>query len=145
MTKILVGSRAFFGGVNGFKSDNRNFVKLVTNSAPLRIESKLSVHGNIIYRLLREPASVMVQKAIESGNGLLFGNFIVPAFAKEIGLSIDDLKKLQPLLSALNQKHSYQSVIYNYYLANGSFTLTDEQRAEAYSVYMAARVPNKQK
>lgn len=144
MTKILVGSRAFFGGVNGFKSDNRNFVKLVTNSAPLRIESKLSVHGNIIYRLLREPASVMVQKAIESGNGLLFGNFLVPAFAKEIGLTIDDLKKLQPLVSKLSSKHNYQAVILSHYIANGSFSLSDEQRNEAYNAYISARTKEKE-
>lgn len=140
MTRFLVGSRAFFSGLEGFSSDNRNFVKLVTNSAPLRIESKLSVHGNIVYRLLREPASVMVQKAVESGNGLLLGNFLVPAFAKEIGLTIDDLKKLQPLLSALGNRHSYQAVIYNCYLTNGSFSLTNEQRTEAYKTYLSARV-----
>ena len=142
MTKILVGSRAFFSGLEGFKSDNRNFVKLVTNSAPLRIESKLSIHGNIFYRLLREPAAVMVQKALESGNGLLLGNFLVPAFAKEIGLTIDDLKKLQPLASKLNDKHKYQAGILSHYIANGSFSLTDEQRAEAYNAYISVRNVN---
>lgn len=139
MTNILVGSRAFFSGVDGFKSDNRNFIKFVTNRAPLRMESKLSVHGNIVYRLLREPASVMIQKAIESGNGLLFGNFLVPAFAKEIGLTIDELKKLHPLATVLDSKHRYQTIIFNYYLENGAFSLTDEQRAEAYDAYLSAR------
>ena len=139
MTKILVGSRAFFSGIEGFKTGNRNFIKLVTNNALLRIESKLSVHGNIIYRVLREPAAVMVQKALDSGNGLLLGNFLVPAFAKEIGLTIDDLKKLQPLASKLNGKHNYQAVILSHYIANGSFSLSDEQRTEAYNAYLSAR------
>ena len=81
----------------------------------------------------------MIQKAIESGNGLLFGNFLVPAFAKEIGLTIDELKKLQPLAAALDSKHHYQTIIFNYYLENGAFSLTDEQRAEAYDAYLSAR------
>lgn len=139
MNHILVGSRAFFRGIEGFKSDNRNFTKLVSNSAPLRIESKLSIHGNIVYRVMREPVAEMLQKAIDSGNGLLLGNFLVPAFATRIGLTVEDLPILQPLVDKLDDKHRYQAVIFNSYIANNAFTLTEEQKEEAYKVYLSAR------
>ncbi len=137
--RILVGSRAFFSGIEGFKTDNRNFIKLVTNKAALQVESKLSIHSNITYRMLREHATLMVDKAVESNNALLLGNFLVPQVAKEIGLTIQHLKDLLPLADSLPAKLAYQSIILQAYIENGSFSLSAEQRANAYAAYCSAR------
>ncbi len=137
--RILVGSRAFFSGIDGFNTDNRNFIKLVHTNAALLPESKLSIHGNITYRMLREPASSMVAKVVESDNALLLGNFLVPQVAKEIGLSVSQLDTLLPLAAKLPAKLAYQSVILQGYITNGSFTLTAEQREAAYAAYCSAR------
>ncbi len=137
--RILVGSRAFFSGIEGFKTDNRNFIKLVNNSAALQVESKLSIHSNITYRMLREHATLMVDKAVESNNALLLGNFLVPQVAKEIGLTIQHLKDLLPLADHLPAKLAYQSIILQAYIENGSFSLSAEQRANAYAAYCSAR------
>lgn len=53
------------------------------------------------------------------------GKFLVPTFIEAIGFTIDDLKKLQPLLDNLDDKHKYEKVIYNTYIQNNDFTLTD--------------------
>ena len=50
-------------------------------------------------------------------------------------MSIDDLKRLKPIIAKLDDKHKYEEVIYNAYLENNDFVLTDEQRQEAYRVY----------
>jgi len=68
-----------------------------------------------------------------------FGKYIIPEFAEYIGLTIDDLPRLQLLLAKLDKQHLYQQVIYNAYLENGDFTLTPDQREAAYESYKAAR------
>ena len=67
------------------------------------------------------------------------GKFLVPEFAEYIGLTIDDLKKLDSMFEELDEKHQYEVLIYNSYIDNNGFFLTDEQRDEAYRVYKEAR------
>ena len=67
------------------------------------------------------------------------GKFLVPEFIKEFKLSIDDLKRLEPIISKLDDKHKYEEVIFRSYLENGDFTLTDEQRKEAFRIYNNSR------
>ncbi|MDY5807044.1 MAG: hypothetical protein SPM04_05820 [Lachnospira sp.] len=68
------------------------------------------------------------------------GKFLVPEFIKEFKLSIDDLKRLEPIIAKLDDKHKYEEVIYNAYLENNDFVLTDEQIQEAYRVYNKYRI-----
>jgi hypothetical protein len=39
----------------------------------------------------------------------------------------------------LNDKHKYEEIIYNSYIKNSSFTLTDTQRDRAYKSYKESR------
>jgi hypothetical protein len=71
----------------------------------------------------------------ENVSGILLGKFLVPDFAKEIDLTIEDLKCLSHLLEKLDEKHTYEKIIFNSYLENGDFYLTDEQRNRAYEEY----------
>lgn len=63
------------------------------------------------------------------------GKFLVPTFIEAIGFTIDDLKKLQPLADNLDDKHKYEKVIYDSYIQNNDFTLTDKQLQKAYLEY----------
>ena len=67
------------------------------------------------------------------------GKFLVPEFIKEFKLSIDDLKRLKPIIPKLDDKHKYEEVIYNAYLENNDFILTNEQREEAFRIYNNSR------
>ena len=67
------------------------------------------------------------------------GKFLVPEFIKEFKLSIDDLKKLEPIVAKLDDKHKYEEVIFRSYLENNDFILTDEQREEAFRIYNNSR------
>ena len=55
------------------------------------------------------------------------GKFLVPTFVEAIGFTIEDLKKLQPLADNLDDKRKYEKVIYDSYIQNNDFALTDEQ------------------
>lgn len=70
------------------------------------------------------------------------GKFLVPEFNKKINFTIDDLSRLKWLIDKIDDKHSYEKIIYEAYIENQSFTLTEEQRLNAYNEYKAKRKPD---
>ena len=67
------------------------------------------------------------------------GKFLVMEFAEHLGMTTDDLKRLDPLFQNLDDRHSYERIIYESYLKNGDFFLTDDQLREAYEEYKKKR------
>lgn len=70
------------------------------------------------------------------------GKFLVPEFANYIGLTIDDLKILEPMFRNMDEKHKYEEVIYDAYVSNNAFILTNEQRKKAFEIYINTRKQN---
>lgn len=71
------------------------------------------------------------------------GHFLIPEVNKELGITIEHIKPLAPILDELWGKadnlYNYNKIIYDSYMENNSFTLTEEQRDRAYQVYKDAR------
>lgn len=65
--------------------------------------------------------------------------FIIPEFAKYIKLTIDDLKEIGNWYELLDDKHKYVKFIYESYIKNNDFVLTEEQLNEAYKIYKKYR------
>ena len=61
------------------------------------------------------------------------------AFIKELGITIEDLKRLEPLLECLDEKHKYERIIYFSYIENNDFYLTETQLDQAYKIYKLYR------
>lgn len=136
--KFLVGSRAFFGCIDGFKSANRNMLELVDNPA-FKAGKEQNDRVTCVFKYTREPARQMIERAVKSGNPLQAGKFLVPEVAHAIGATIEDIKLLEPLIEQLAQKHNWQKIIYEAYIENHSFTLTQDQLQQAYESYCANR------
>lgn len=81
----------------------------------------------------------MVQRAVDSKDALQLCKFLVPEVAAELRMSVDDIRPLETLLPLLDEKHRYYEIIFRAYLTNGSFTLTEAQRLEAYKSYTESR------
>jgi len=77
--------------------------------------------------------------AAQSKLGMVIGKFLIPEVCAFIGFTIEDLPKLKVLVDRLDTKHKYEEIIYNSYLENNSFTLTEEQRNLAYKSYKESR------
>ena len=77
-----------------------------------------------------------VEYTLNSKLPMEIGKFLVPEIAEFLGFTIEHLKQLAPVVDRLDEKHKYERVIYNAYLENGAFYLTNEQRNEAYEEYM---------
>lgn len=68
------------------------------------------------------------------------GKFLAPEFCELIGLNLSHLTQLGPLTNRLDPKHQYEKVIFDSYISNGAYTLTDAQRLQAYEVYKSSRI-----
>ena len=68
------------------------------------------------------------------------GKFLIPEFCKHIGFTIEDLKKLEWYFVNMDDKHKYEKLIYDAYLENNDFVLTDKQRIDAFNEYKKERL-----
>ncbi|WP_304954033.1 hypothetical protein [uncultured Alistipes sp.] len=139
MTRILVGSRAFFGGINGFVSKDCDYLELVENPTGFTWRREQSLRGVCTFRFKKEPVARMVQRTIDSGDALLVGKFLVPEVALAIGATVSDILPLETLLPKLDNCHKYVAVIFDAVKQNNGFWLTTEQRDAAYNAYRQAR------
>ena len=92
-----------------------------------------------IFFMCIEENSVMIDKTLESGVNMRAGKFLSPEFAEYIGLTIEELKRLKPMFDDIDEKHKYEKVIFDSYVENNGFFLTDEQRLRAYDEYKRER------
>ena len=139
MKRILVGSRAFFSGYEDFQSKDYDYLELVENPTTFKWRREQSLRGTCVFQFKKEPVARMVQRTLDCGDAFVACKFIVPEVAQAIGATVSDILPLEPLLSKLDERHQYVAVIFEAMKQNGSFELTDEQRAAAYEVYREAR------
>lgn len=137
--QITVGSRAFFSDMPDFRSKDSDILILTESPAGFQWRREQQLRGVSTFRYKREPIAQMIQRTLDADDPLLVGKFLVPEVAAELGASVADILPLQPLVAKLDDKHKYYAVIFNAYQANGSFTLTQAQRDEAYAEYRKPR------
>lgn len=133
-----MGSRYFFKQYPDYKSHDIDMIELQDNCDYERLLI-IRGQGKDMFFLKRKPKNELIQDALNSELAMVVGKFLIPEFNKEIGFEINDLLKLKPLIEKLDDKHKYEEIIYNSYLKNNDFILTDEQRLEAYKSYKQSR------
>lgn len=92
-----------------------------------------------IFFIKEMPVSEHIDDCLNSGVPMRAGKYLIPEFSRHIGLTIEDLKQLKPCFDNMDDKHSYEKIIFESYLKNGDFYLTDEQLKEAYEDYKKKR------
>lgn len=135
---ILVGSTYFFGDYPDFKSKDKDFVKLVDSPEEFKYFRQTS-GSYCLFEWKRMSVSEFIEYSLNQGVAILVGKFLVPEFVNEIGFKIEDLIKLKPLIDNLKKRHLYEKIIFDSYLENKAFALTDEQRLRAYENYKLSR------
>ena len=140
--KFLVGSRAFFECYEDFVPHDTDWVEMIGANQPFQYHHVM--RNKVCHILLRweKNAQTHINYALQQDCPLVVGKFLVPEFANAIHLTIDELKQLEPLLKKIDNKHKYQILIFDSYIANNDFTLTDEQRLAAYNEYKKQLLTN---
>lgn len=139
MKKILIGSKYFFSRYPDFTGKDIDEIELVS-SAEFAQMRQITGRGRCLFQMKRHATTQeYIDWAVKSKVGMVVGKFLVPEFCKAIGFTIADLPKVAVLVDRLDAKHQYEKIIYDSYLENGSFTLTNEQRGRAYQAYKESR------
>lgn len=137
--KILMGSTYFFSCYEDFIPGDLDEL-IVEDTNNFKYMSQLHGQGKCLFRLKKQPdADTYINMALEDRLGMVVGKFLIPEACQALGVTIQDLPKLLPLIEKLDSKHEYEKIIYESYLENKAFFLTDSQRAKAYQSYRQTR------
>lgn len=135
--KIEIGSGAFFKNFPDYVEKDRDFLVLC---------EKELIPGKLIINMRKDKDDVFFMwncgkdELIRRHSGFTFspmaaGKFLVPEVIQELGIQISDLEILRNVVERLDDKHSYEKVIYNSYIENGNTNLTPEQLEKAWEEY----------
>ena len=80
-----------------------------------------------------------IEDTISSKVPMRVGKFLIKEFSEHLGMVPNDLKALDHMFEGLDEKHTYEKIIYDAYLENGEFRLTDDQIDAAYREYKRMR------
>lgn len=142
MTEITVGSVAFFDGMEGFKpqvTDKVVIVKQVPNGWWHHKQTRQHVR---LFEWQQHTVSELVEKLSAVTDCKRASTLLVPAFANAVKGNQTDaayLTAIAPVIGKVCGKHEWVRSVYDAYVQNGSLTLTDAQRMEAYEQYKALR------
>lgn len=139
MEKILIGSKYFFSCYNDFVANDVDEIQIIDTNEFKQIK-QITGQGKCLFLMKRHSSKTeYIDWALKSSIGMVIGKFLIPEFCKQIGFTIKDLPKLQPLIEKLDKKHKYEKIIFDSYLENNSFVLTANQREKAYKEYKKSR------
>lgn len=139
MSKFLIGSQYFFSCYEDFKGKDIDEVEII-ETKDFKYVRQLTGQGKCLFQLKKYSSKEeYINYALQSNLGMVVGKFLVPEFCEAIGFGVEDLPRLRGLIEILDDKHKYEEIIYDAYIKNGSFTLTEKQRDEAYNSYKESR------
>lgn len=139
--KFKTGSQVFFSSFEGYNPKDYDYLYIMdgfnlSNTNTIRMHYKKE--DKLLFRDMSKQE--FINDAVNSNLPMKAGKFLVPEFNKYIGFTIDDLKSIKHIFENIDEKHAYERIICDAYIENNSFTLTDEQRAEAFKVYKKSRI-----
>lgn len=137
--EITVGSRAFFSCYDDFEPHDNDLLRIIDEPKDFKECRYIRLLGNCYIEWKRMTPSQYIEYHDKHRDGISLGKFLVKEFVDDIGFSIDDLRRLRFLVEILDERHLYQKVIYDAYIENGGFFMTEEQRNMAYEEYKRER------
>lgn len=137
--EFKIGSSIFFGSYSDYTQKDIDILAITDLPLFGKPIMNMKLKEKDIFFMCLEENSVMIDKTLESGVNMRAGKFLSPLFAEYIGLTIEELKRLKPMFDNIDEKHRYEKVIFDSYVENNGFFLTDEQRLRAYKEYKRQR------
>lgn len=137
--EFKIGSSIFFDSYSDYTQKDIDILAITDLPLFGKPMMNMKLKDKDIFFMCIEENSVMLDKTLESGVNMRAGKFLSPEFAEYIGLTIEELKKLKPMFDDIDEKHMYEKVIFDSYIKNNGFFLTNEQRLMAYEEYKRKR------
>ena len=141
---ILIGSTYFFKDFDDFNSKDVDILILIDNPKGFNYIRQSSGTNNCLFEWKRMSAEEFIKYTLKTKIPMSVGKFLVKEFADEISFTIEHLKKLKLVFNKLDAKHKYEKIIFDAYIKNNSYELTEQQLKEAYDSYKLARKDDKE-
>lgn len=132
-----IGSNVFFDKFEDFTPKDIDEL-CIMDCFPFQNTNSLHVkglHNKDAFFYKNMSKQEFIQDTLNSDLPMVVGKFIIPEFNEYLNITIDDLKQLKPIFDKIDTKHEYEKIIYNSYIENNGFYLTDEQLNSAYEKY----------
>lgn len=138
-----IGSSYFFESFPDYKEKDRDEL-CIMDRFPFKNTNVLNMKkdGVDVFFFRDMDKEGFVEDTIKSGVPMRAGKFLNREFAEDyLKMSVRDLGALDSVFRNMDGKHTYETVIYEAYVANNGFYLTEEQLKSAYDEYKKSR-PN---
>lgn len=136
---ILTGSTLWFADIPGFVPGDTDYIKIVDNPIGFNFVKQTGRTRTCYFEWKRMSPQEYIDYALSRGPAMQLGKFLTPEFVAEVGFTIEHLKQLKPLTDKLGPKHAYEKIIFESYIENNAFTLTQAQKLKAFEEYKKAR------
>lgn len=142
--RIKIGSQVFFSEYEDYTSHDRDFIEFQEKPELYKTFMNVKGKGNDIfyYRMMSKDEFIKYELEHCKATPMAAGKFLVPELAEYIGFTIEDLKLFQFAFDNIDEKHKYEQIIYKSYIENNCFILSEEQRIEAYKLYINNKKKN---
>ena len=140
--RFRVGSQAFFSMYADFKPSDIDEVEFEENPILYKnfMQFRKQDKTRCIFKWRKMTADEFVEYTLNTKLPMELGKFLVPEVVDYLGFTLNHLKQLAPVIEKLDKKHRYEKIIFDSYIENGSFYLTQEQRDMAYQKYKEDRI-----
>lgn len=136
---ILIGSNYFFKNIPEFKSKDVDLIELINSPKDFKYVSHIHFKNKCIFKWRKMNPKQFIEITLKRNFPMEIGKFLIPEFCQQIGFTIEHLKQLKSLIDNLDDKHKYEKIIFDSYVSNNGFILTDSQILEAYKEYKKYR------
>lgn len=101
---MIVGSRAFFSGIEGFHPTDTDILEFIESPIGFKTVRQIRFAGKCVFQWRNMPTKELIEETLNRNIPMEIGKFLVPEFAEKFNLSIEDLKKLKPLVDQLDER-----------------------------------------
>lgn len=144
--KFIAGSLYFFKDMSDYKLHDLDYV-IITDEMFRNYHHIFLIEDGIgkdyFYWKKNTPEWHVNSLLSEKSFSLDIARVLIPEVCKELGFTIEHLKQVKPVLdkieSQVGPKYNYYKIIYDSYIENNDFVLTEEQRLKAYQSYRESR------
>ena len=139
--KILIGSSVFFNEYNDFIPHDIDYVLFEEHPQLYKTFAYIKTKTEDIFAYKQMSKDEFLQYELKHCKKakMAVGKLLVPELVKYMNITIDDLKKFKFAIDEIQEKHSYEKIIYDAFIKNNDFILTQEQRDKAYQEYKKYR------
>ena len=139
--KILIGSSVFFKEYSDFNPHDIDYVLFEDCPQLYKTFAHINTKTEDVFAYKQMSKDEFLQYELEHCKKakMAVGKLLVPELVKYMNITIDDLKKYKIAIDEIQEKKKKKKIIYDAFIKNNDFILTQEQRDKAYQEYKKYR------